>query len=304
MKELKRRFQLRSNPHDRPLSKNEIIKGIPKADGLISMLSDPIDREVIDAGTALRIIANYAVGYNNIDLKRAAERQIAVTNTPGVLTETTADLTFALLLAAARRLPEAEQSLRSGKWTGWAPTQFVGTDLYGKTLGIVGMGRIGQAVARRAAGFSIRTIYHSRRRLSPPEEKNLNLTFLPFPRLLKESDFLTLHLPLTEESRHLIDRNALDAMKPTAFLINTSRGPIVDEPALVRALAEKRIAGAGLDVFEKEPRVPRRLSRLRNVVLLPHIGSASAETRVRMGRMVLKNLSAVFAGQEPPNMVN
>lgn len=304
MKELKRRFQLRSNPHDRPLSKNEIIKGIPKADGLISMLSDPIDREVIDAGTALRIIANYAVGYNNIDLKRAAERQIAVTNTPGVLTETTADLTFALLLAAARRLPEAEQSLRSGKWTGWAPTQFVGTDLYGKTLGIVGMGRIGQAVARRAAGFSIRTIYHSRRRLSPPEEKNLNLTFLPFPRLLKESDFLTLHLPLTEESRHLIDRNALDAMKPTAFLINTSRGPIVDEPALVRALAEKRIAGAGLDVFEKEPRVPRRLSRLRNVVLLPHIGSASAETRVRMGMMVLKNLSAVFAGQEPPNMVN
>ncbi len=304
MKELKDRFQLRSNPHDRPLSKKEILKGIRNADGLISMLSDPIDREVIDAGKKLKIIANYAVGYNNIDIQAAAERKIAVTNTPGVLTETTADLTFGLLLAAARRLSEAEQLLRSGKWTGWAPTQLLGTDLYGKTIGIIGMGRIGQAVARRAAGFSMRTLYHSRHPLSPTAEKSLSITFLPFSHLLRESDFITLHLPLTGESRHLIGQKALHAMKPTAFLINTSRGPIVDEPALIRALAEKRIAGAGLDVFEKEPRVPRRLSRMKNVVLLPHIGSASTETRVRMGMMVLENLSALFAGQEPPNMVN
>jgi glyoxylate reductase len=304
MKELKDQFQLRYNHSDRPLNKKEILQGVQKADGLISMLNDAIDRDVIAAGRNLKIIANYAVGYNNIDLKAATERRIAVTNTPGVLTETTADLTFALLLAAARRLPEAEQWVRSGKWSGWAPTQLLGTDLYGKTLGIIGMGRIGQAVARRAIGFSIRTIYYSRHPLSPPAERKLKISFLPFLDLLKESDFISLHLPLNDASRHLIDQKALDAMKPTTFLINTSRGPIIDETALVQALAEKRIAGAGLDVFEREPKLSPRLRKMKNVILLPHIGSASTETRVRMGRMVLENLIAVFSEGKPPNMIN
>jgi glyoxylate reductase len=304
MRELKNRFQLRYNRHDRPLSKKEIIEGARTADALISMLSDAIDRKVIYPAHNLKMIANYAVGYNNIDIHTATERNIAVTNTPGVLTETTADLTFGLLLAAARRIPEAERMLRSGKWTGWAPTQLLGTDLYGKTLGIIGMGRIGQAVARRAIGFSMRTLYHSRHRLSPLVEKRLKATFFPLSRLLRDSDFLSLHLPLTDHSRHLIDEKALDSMKPTAFLINTSRGAIVDEAALIRALAEKKIAGAGLDVFEREPHLSRRLAGLKNVVLLPHVGSASTETRARMGMMVVENLSAVFSGKRPPNMVN
>lgn len=304
MKALSRRFRLRHNHRDRPLTPKELLRGIQEADGLIAMLSDRIDREAIGAGRNLKIISNYAVGYNNIDLQAAAERKIPVTNTPGVLTETTADLTFALLLASARRLAEGEQLVRSGKWTGWAPTQLLGTDLYGKTLGLVGIGRIGQAVARRAAGFSMRTVYYSRHRLSPAEEKKIKATFLPFSRLLKESDFLSLHLPLNDDSRHLIDRKALDAMKPTAFLINTSRGPIVDEKALIRALAGRKIAGAGLDVFENEPELSSRLRGMKNVVLLPHIGSASTETRVKMGEMVLENLSAFFSKGRPPNMVN
>ena len=304
MTELGRRFHLRHNRHDRPLSRQELLRGIRNADGLISMLSDRIDREVIDAGPKLKIISNYAVGYNNIDLQAAADRDIPVTNTPGVLTETTADLTFALLLAAARRLPEGEALVRSGKWSGWAPTQLLGTDLYGKTLGLIGIGRIGQAVARRAAGFSMRTIYYCRHRLSPSAERKFKAAFVPFPRILRESDFLSLHLPLTDDSRHLIDRKALHAMKPTSFLINTSRGPIVDEEALINALAEKRISGAGLDVFEKEPELSRRLRGMKNVVLLPHIGSASTETRVKMGKMVMENLSAFFSKGKPPNMVN
>jgi len=304
MTELSRRFHLRHNRHDRPLSRQELLRGIRNADGLISMLSDRIDREVIDAGPKLKIISNYAVGYNNIDLQAAADRDIPVTNTPGVLTETTADLTFALLLAAARRLPEGEALVRSGKWSGWAPTQLLGTDLYGKTLGLIGFGRIGRAVARRAAGFSMRTIYYCRHRLSPSAERKFKAAFVPFPRILRESDFLSLHLPLTDDSRHLIDRKALHAMKPTSFLINTSRGPIVDEEALINALAEKRISGAGLDVFEKEPELSRRLRGMKNVVLLPHIGSASTETRVKMGEMVMENLSAFFSKGKPPNMVN
>lgn len=304
MTEIRKHFLLRFNREERPLSKKEILQGVGKADGLISMLSDPIDRAIIEAAPRLRIIANYAVGYNNIDIKAATERGIAVTNTPGVLTETTADLTWGLILSVARRLPEAEQLIRSGKWTGWAPTQLLGGDIFGKTLGIIGMGRIGQAVTRRASGFSMRVVYYSRHRLPIKEEKKLGASLLPLPELLKESDFVSLHLPLTEESRHLIDRKAIRTMKPTAYLINTARGPIVDEKALIAALRTKKIAGAGLDVFEEEPHLPQRLRALKNAVLLPHIGSASTETRVRMGRMVMQNLLALFDGQAPPNMVN
>lgn len=304
MREIRRRFRLRFNREDRPLTKEEILRGVHKADGLISMLSDPIDREVIESASNLKIIANYAVGYNNIDLKAARERGIPVTNTPGVLTETTADLTWALILTVSRRIPEAEQFARSGHWTGWAPTQLLGSDVFGKTLGIVGMGRIGQAVARRAAGFEMRVVYTSRRRLSMRDEKRLKISSLPLAELLQESDFISLHLPLTEDSRHLIDRKALQRMKPTAFLINTARGPIVDEKTLIDALRRKKIAGAGLDVFENEPAIPRELRTMKQVVLLPHIGSASVETRIQMGRIVLANIVAALAGTNPPNMVN
>ena len=304
MTEIRGRFRLRFNREDRPLSKEEILRGVRKADGLISMLSDQIDRETIEAAPNLRIIANYAVGYNNIDLGAARERGIFVTNTPGVLTETTADLTWALILAASRRISEAEALARSGKWTGWAPTQLLGSDVFKKTLGIVGMGRIGQAVARRAAGFEMRVIYTSRHRLPIKDEKRLGISFVSLPDLLKESDFVSLHLPLTAESHHLIDRKALRLMKPTAFLINTARGPIVDEAALIEALRKKKIAGAGLDVFENEPAISRELRRLNQVVLLPHIGSASLETRLRMGHIVLENIVSALAGKSPPNMVN
>jgi glyoxylate reductase len=304
MKEIRRHFRLRFNREDRPLSQEEILRGARQADGLISMLSDRIDGEIINAAPHLRIIANYAVGYNNIDLNAARERGVFVTNTPGVLTETTADLTWALMLAVARRLPEGEQLARSGKWTGWAPTQLLGGDVFGKTLGLIGMGRIGQAVARRAIGFEMRVIYHNRHRLPVRDEKRLRLSFLPLPDLLRESDFVSLHLPLTKESHHLIDRKAFKMMKTTAILINTARGPIVDEKALIDALDQKKIAGAGLDVFEEEPAVPKALCESKEVVLLPHLGSASLETRTRMGRIVLENLVAALTGKIPPNMVN
>jgi glyoxylate reductase len=302
--ELMKRFQLQYNRYNRPLSKAEIIRGVRKAEGLISMLSDSIDQEIMAAAPKLKVIANYAVGYNNIDIRAATHKNISVTNTPGVLTEATADLTWALILAAARRIPEAEQLLRSGQWTGWAPTQCVGSDIYGKTLGIIGMGRIGQAVARRAVGFSMKVVYYRRHRLPIKEEKRLKVHYLPVPSLLKASDFVSLHLPLTEKSYHLMDRRAFRLMKPTAFLINTARGPIVDEKALIEAITKKRIAGAGLDVFEEEPFVSTRLRKMKGSVLLPHIGSASRETRIRMGFMVCENLSAVFKGKKPPHQVN
>ncbi|MBI3621016.1 MAG: D-glycerate dehydrogenase [Nitrospirae bacterium] len=304
MLELKRLFQLKWNRRDQPLSRQELCAGVGKAEGLIAMLNDPIDAAVIDAAPKLRIIANYAVGYNNIDLAAAGGRGIDVTNTPGVLTEATADLTWALILAAARRLPEGEALVRSGRWTGWSPTQLVGGEIFRKSIGIIGMGRIGQAVARRAQGFDMDILYYSRTRLPLIKEVVLGARHCSLEELLRRADVVTLHLPLTKESRHLIDRAALNLMKRTAYLINTSRGPIVDEAALIAALKQGRIAGAGLDVYEEEPTVPSALRRLKNVVLLPHLGSAAEETRIRMGRMVIENLAARFAGQQPPNKVN
>jgi glyoxylate reductase len=301
---LKKSFHLEANRRDRPLLRSELLRGMTRADGMIAMLSDAIDASMIAAAPTLRIIANYAVGYNNIDVAAATRRGIVVTNTPGVLTEATADLTWALILAVVRRLPEGEALARSGRWTGWAPTQLVGGDLYGKTLGIIGMGRIGQAVARRAAGFSMEVVYYQRHRLPSSDERRLRARYRPLSRLLKASDVVSLHVPLTKQSRHLIDRRALRSMKPTAYLINTARGPIVDEAALIGVLERKQIAGAGFDVYEQEPKIPARLRRLKNVVLLPHLGSATRETRLRMGMMVLENLTACFAGRRPPNRVN
>ncbi|MFQ5580788.1 MAG: 2-hydroxyacid dehydrogenase, partial [Nitrospiria bacterium] len=295
MDKLIKRFDVHVQGSDRPITRAQLLRGLRSADGLISMLSDPIDRSAIEAAPRLKIIANYAVGYNNVDLKAAAERNILVTNTPGVLTETTADLAWSLLMAVARRIPEADQLVRSGTWRGWAPTELLGSDIFGKTLGIVGMGRIGQAMARRAEGFSMKVVYTQRHRLSLREEKKRHVSYLSLARLLRTSDYVSLHLPLTEASFHLIDGKALGRMKTSAFLINTARGPIVDERALMLALREKRIAGAGLDVFEAEPRLTPRLTQIKNLVMAPHIGSASTETRIQMGLIVLENLKACFS---------
>lgn len=304
MERLEPAFDLRFDPKDRLPNKADIMAGASTADGMITMLSDCIDQEVFASAPKLKIVSNYAVGYNNIDLAAAKARGIAVTNTPGVLTETTADLTFALLMAAARRIPEADQWVKSGQWSGWAPTEMMGFDIFGKTLGLIGMGRIAQAVARRAAGFKMKVNYFSRHALPSDSETDLAVSYLPFSRLLATSDYLSLHLPLTPESHHLIDEKALQQMKPTAFLINTARGPIVDEQALYKALATRQIAGAGLDVFEAEPYISPALLQFKNVVTLPHIGSASQETRVKMGFMVMDNLLARFSGHNPPNMVD
>lgn len=296
-------FDLKYNLHDRPLTKPELMRGMQGRPALISMLSDPIDAEVIGSNPRLMVIANYAVGYNNIDLETAASRGIVVTNTPGVLTEATADLTWSLILSLARRVVEGDRLTRTARWTGWNPTQLLGTEVSGKTLGIIGMGRIGQAVARRAAGFGMRLIYHNRRRLPRRVEKKFRASYHPLPRLLAAADILSLHVPLTRETQHLIDRRAFTRMKRTALLINTARGPVVDEKALVWALKNGKIGGAGLDVFEKEPTVPKGLLTLSNVVLLPHLGSATVETRVRMGWMVIKNIQAVLKGRPAPDAI-
>ena len=303
MHRLKTLFNLKYNALDRPLTKQELIRGMRGRRALISMLSDPIDAEVIESNSRLNVIANYAVGYNNIDLKTASSRGIHVTNTPGVLTEATADLTWSLIMSLARRVLEGDRLVRTGRWTGWNPTQLLGMDLTGKTLGIIGMGRIGQTVARRAVGFGMRLIYHNRRRLPVRLEKKFEASYMPLSRLLAAADIISLHLPLTPETRHLIDRRVLDRMKSTALLINTARGPVVDEKALVIALKKGKIAGAGLDVFEEEPDIQKGLFTLPNVVLLPHLGSATIETRIKMGFMVIENIEAALKGKRAPNAV-
>ena len=296
------RFRLRTEPTNNAPSTEELKAGLREADAVICTLTDHIDAAMLADAPRLKILANYAVGYNNIDLAAATRRNIVVTNTPDVLTESTADLAWALLLAIARRVAEGDVYVRAGSWSGWTPTQMLGDDVSGKVLGIVGMGRIGQAVARRAAGFNMRVCYHSRsaqapdRMVAPWERRS-------FADLLHEADFLSLHVPLTAESRHLIGPEQLGLMKPTAFLINTSRGPVVDEAALVSALRHYRLAGAGLDVFEEEPAVHPGLRELRQVVLLPHLGSATLATRVRMGMICLENIDALFRGLSPPNQV-
>ena len=304
MVKLKKRCLLFWNKQDRPLTKAEIIRDAKNKTAMITMLSDPIDTDVIDNCPRLKVIANYAVGYNNIDLAAAKKKGIVVTNTPGVLTETTADLAWALIMAISRRVVEGDQLVRSRKWNGWTPTQLLGNDVFGKTLGIVGMGRIGQAVARRAKGFGMKVIYHSRHPIKLENERALETMRLPLDELLTRSDFVSLHVPLTAETRHLIGRKQFSKMKKTSYLINTARGAVVDEAALVTALKKGAIAGAGLDVFEAEPKVHPGLLRLRNIVLLPHLGSASRETRIKMGEMVIENIFAVLEGRKAPAQVN
>ncbi len=288
-----------------PPPKSVIIERVKDVDALVPLLTDPIDAEVFDSAPKLRIVSQYAVGYDNIDLKEATKRGIYVTNTPGVLTETVADFAFALMLAVARRVVEADKYVREGRWkVGWHPLMMIGSDVYERTLGIIGMGRIGSAVARRAKGFGMRILYYDAIRREDLE-KELGVEYTDMDKLLEESDFVSLHVPLTPETYHLIGEEQLRKMKPTAFLINTSRGKVVDQKALYKALKEGWIAGAGLDVFEQEPIPPDDpLIQLKNVVLAPHAASASYETRSRMAEIVAENLIAFLNGKVPPTLVN
>ena len=288
-----------------PIQREELLCGVRGADGLLCLLSDRIDAPVIRAGTSLRIIANLGVGTDNIDVRMARAAGITVTNTPGALTEATADLTFALLLAAARRLVEGDAHVRSGAFVGWELLQpHLGLDVRGKTLGIVGLGRIGRAVARRGRfGFDMPVLYVNRRP-DPEAEAELGARYVPFRTLLAESDFVCVHVPLTPETRHLFNREAFDAMKRTAILVNVARGPVVDEEALVWALETGRIAGAGLDVYEREPEVHPGLLALRErVVLAPHLGSGTVGTRRALAEIAVANVLAVLAGEPPLNPV-
>jgi glyoxylate reductase len=294
---------LKINPHDRPLTGGELRDFVPGCDAVLCTLADTLDEATLEAaGPSCRIIANYAVGYNNIDIDAASRRGILVTNTPGVLTDATADLAWALILAAARRIVEADAHFRTGQWTGWGPMQFQGYGMSGATIGIVGAGRIGTAVARRAAGFSMHILYTSRQRR--PEMEALGGQFVDLAVLLRQSDVISLHVPLTPETHHLLGAAQLATMKPTAVLINTSRGPIIDEQALVAALRTGQIAAAGLDVYEAEPRPASGLVDLKNVVLLPHIGSATYQTRATMATLVAGSILSALAGARPANLVN
>jgi len=297
------RATVRLNSEDRRLPRGELAQHLRDADGLVCLLTDTIDDELLAQAPRLRVVANVAVGYNNIDVEAATRRKILVTNTPGVLTETTADFTWALLLAAARRVAEGDAYTRAGKFTEWGLMLLLGGDVYGKTLGILGLGRIGKAVARRAQGFSMRLLYHDAVR-DQAAERELGAIYQAKDAILHEADFVTLHVPLLPETRHYIGEPELRRMKPTAYLINASRGPVVHEAALVRALKEGWVAGAGLDVYEDEPRVHPGLLECPNAVLAPHIASASHATRLKMARMAVENCLAVFDGVRPPNPVN
>jgi glyoxylate reductase len=294
------RFHLNGTPDTDPPSRKDLLAGIRTAEAMISTLTEQMDAEIFAAASRLKVIANYAVGYNNIDLDAARARGIIVTNTPDVLTETTADLTWALLLAVARRVVEGHALVQQGRWTGWKLTELLGTDVHGKVLGIVGMGRIGQAVARRAGGFNMNVLYCSRNAV-PCSSSSWRQASLQ--EVLKESDFVSLHLPLTRETDHLIGAAELRLMRSSAFLINTSRGRVVDEAALVQALREGRLAGAALDVYEREPEIHPGLRELKQVVTLPHLGSATLATRVKMGLMCIENITAVLEGRPAPNRV-
>ena len=288
---------------ERPPTRDELIEAVRGASGVLSTATEKMDGEVMDAaGVGLKVVANMAVGYDNIDICAATNRGVVVTNTPGVLDETTADVAFMLMLAAARRLGEGERLLRAGEWEWWGPKQLRGIDVWGKKLGVIGLGRIGRAVARRGRGFGMEILYHNRSR-KEDAEKELGARYLDLDDLLRESDFVSIHTPLTDATRHLIGERELGLMQDTAILVNTSRGPVVDEAALAEALEGGRIFAAGLDVYEEEPKVHPRLLELEKAVLAPHIGSASIETRDRMATLAAENLRAVLEGEQPKNPV-
>jgi len=287
-----------------PLPQEQLIARLSGRQGLIALITDTIDERLLAACPELRVVANVAVGFNNVDVAAATRHGVVITNTPDVLTDSTADFAWALLMAAARRVVEADRYVRDGRWKKWDFDLLWGADVHGKTLGIVGFGRIGRAVARRARGFDMDVMYQDAIAADAVTERDLGAQRVDLTTLLRESDFVTLHTPLTADTRHLIDAAALQAMKKTAVLVNASRGPVVDEAALAQALREGWIAGAGLDVFEQEPEVHRELLGLPNVVLSPHLGSASLDTRRKMSALAVENCLAVLEGRTPPTPVN
>ena len=302
---LSKRFEVATNDDDTPWPPEELARRLRGKAGAMATVMDRIDDAILEQCPDLKVISNIAVGYNNIDVPACTRRGIRVTNTPGVLDDTTADLTWALLMAAARRIPEGDAYVRRGDWkVAFTMQGFLGQDIHHATLGIIGMGRIGQAVARRARGFDMRVIYHNRKRLSESEERALGATWVERDALLAESDFVVLMVPYSPAVHHMIGAAEIARMKPTAILVNSARGGVVDDAALVQALREKRIAGAGLDVFEGEPKLNPGYLDLANVALTPHVGSASRATRMKMCATAMANLTAVLEGREPPNPVN
>ncbi|HET9579653.1 MAG TPA: D-glycerate dehydrogenase [Usitatibacter sp.] len=302
---LSKKFEVEHNADDRPWPPEELVQRLQGKCGVMATVMDKFDEPVLAQCPDLKVIANIAVGYNNIDVAAATRRGIKVTNTPGVLDDTTADLTWALLMAAARRIAEGDAYVRANEWKiAFGVQYFLGQDIHDATLGILGMGRIGQAIARRAMGFDMRVIYYNRSRIAEEDEKRLNATWVDRDRLLAESDFVVVMVPYSPATHHLIGAVEIAKMKPSAILVNTARGGVVDDAALVQALKDKRIAGAGLDVFEGEPKLNPGYLGLKNVVLTPHIGSASRATRIVMCNTAAANMSAVLEGREPPNLVN
>ena len=305
VEKLRGRFDVEDNQKDdAPWGADELKRRLADKDGVLPTGSDRIDASLLGAAPRLKAVCNIAVGYNNIDLEACTARGIVATNTPAVLDETTADTTWVLLMAAARRITEAERWLRAGNWKGWKNDQFLGVDVHHATLGIVGMGRIGQAIAQRARGFSMRVLYHNRKRLPLKIERATGARYVPLERLLRQSDFVSLNMPYSPSSHHLIGAQQLALMKPTAVLVNAARGGIVDDAALIAALKERRIAAAGLDVFEGEPRFNPGFLELDNVALVPHIGSATRATRTAMALLASKNVTAALSGKRPPNLLN
>lgn len=292
------------NPEDRPLSREELLARVAAADGVLGQLTDRVDAAFFDAATGLRGYANYAVGFDNIDVAEATRRGVPVSNTPDVLTTATAEMAWALVFAVARRVVETDAVLRRGQWPGWGPMQFLGREITGKTLGIFGPGRIGTAMARMSRGFAMPVVTCGGRKPNETLIRELGARPLSFPQFLAQSDIISIHAPLTPKTRHIFDAPALAAMKPTALLINTGRGPIIDEAALVTALRQGQLAGAGLDVFECEPRLADGLADLPNVVITPHIGSATFTAREGMARLAAQNLVAMLTGEAPPSCLN
>jgi glyoxylate reductase len=304
MEYLEENTDLEMNTEDRVLTKEELIRGVKGKQGLLCLLTDNIDAEIMEANPDLKVIANFAVGFNNINVDEATKRKIPVTNTPGVLTETTADMAFALLFAVSRRVVEGDSFVRSKTWSGWGPLQMLGEDITGATLGLIGLGRIGKAMIKRAQGFDMKIIYWNRTRLDEKEERELGVEYASFEDVLSSADFISLHVAYNQATHHLISEKEFGLMKSNAYMINTTRGPVIDEKALVKALQSRIIGGAGLDVYENEPHLEPELYELENAVLAPHLGSATIGTRTKMGMMAAENLVAALKGDIPPNIVN
>jgi glyoxylate reductase len=300
---LKEKYRVEIFPENRPISRDLLLQKVEDCDALVCLISDSIDEEILASGNKLKIVANFAVGYNNIDIAAAKKYGIMVTNTPGVLTNATAEIAFALLIILARKIMEADRFTQAGRFSGWDPLLLLGDELKGKTLGIIGMGRIGQEMALKCRAFGMDIIYHNRKPVDQETENRLSASYASLDKLLQQSDAISIHTPLNDETYHLVNEQTFEQMKTGTYLINTSRGEVMDEKALVHALKAGKIKGAGLDVYEFEPEISQELMGMSNVVLLPHIGSATKETRSRMSELVAKNVIAALEGTVPDNLI-